>query len=58
MAERLDDDFELALGVAVLSSPGVYRTIAEGVERGETAEQIDRKLDRYRVTPKYSSGQK
>jgi len=55
MKERLEetDDFEIALGVAALAPPEVYRELQEGIRRGETAEQINRRLDRYREKPKY-----
>ena len=54
--EEIDeDDFELALGRAALAPREVYQELQEGIMRGETAEQIDRRLDKYREKPKYNS---
>lgn len=54
MKERLEEteDFEVALGVAALVPKEVYIRI-EGELRGETAEQIERRLDRYKESMMY-----
>jgi len=47
------DEFELALGVATLAPPEAGREIEYGLMKGETAEQINRRLNKYR--PNYKS---